>query len=248
MDFTNLTEIIGTGAEADVYRYDEYAVKLFKEHCSKNEVFYEAAVHTAIEETELPVPKIHQVLKIKDRWAIVMDRVDGITMKDVILNDTENIRLHISDIVDLQLKMHQIEVKSLNRLNKRLISKISDTNMLNDNQKQNLIIRLNSFNIDSKLCHGDFHFLNLIKTNNNIMIIDWIDATCGNPEADICRTYLLYVLYANDIANLYLDSYCDKCNKDKKEILKWLPVIAGARLCENKSNEIETLLKLVYSD
>lgn len=67
-------------------------------------------------------------------------------------------------------------------------------------------------------------------------------------EADICRTYLLYILYAKDIANLYLDSYCDKCNKDKKEILKWLPVIAGARLCENKSNEVETLLKLVDSD
>lgn len=243
MDFTNLTDIIGTGGEADVYKYDKYAVKLFKKHCSKNEAFYEAAVHTTIENTQLPVPKIHEVLKIKDRWAIVMDMVNGVTMKDVIFNDIGNVSLHISNIVDLQLKIHQTDGNGLNRLNERLISKIICTNILNNNQKQHLINSLNSFDIGNKLCHGDFHVMNLIKTNNEIMIIDWIDATCGNPEADVCRTYLLYLLYAEEIAELYLDAYCDKSNKDRKDITKWLPIIAGASLCENKSNEVETLLK-----
>jgi len=243
MEFSNLIDLVGTGGQADVYKYDKYAVKLFKKHCSKNEAFYEAAIHATIENTQLPVPKIHEVLKIKDRWAIVMDMVNGITMKDVIVNDIQNVSLHISNIVDLQLKMHQVDGNGLKRLNERLTSKILCTNILNNSQKQHLINRLNSFDMGSKLCHGDFHFLNLIKTKNEIMIIDWNDAACGNPEADICRTYLIYLLYANEIADLYLDAYCEKGNKERKDITKWLPIIAGARLCENKSDEVKTLLK-----
>jgi tRNA A-37 threonylcarbamoyl transferase component Bud32 len=245
MDFTNLTDLIGSGAVADVYRFDKYAVKLFKEHCSKGEAFFEAAIHTAVENTKLPVPKVHQVLKIKNRWAIVMDMINGVTMKDIIFNDICNLNLHINSIVDLQYKMHQIDVAGLNRLNEGLALRISSTNLLDNNEKQHLVCTLNSFESDNKLCHGDFHFLNLIKTHNDIVIIDWVDATCGNPEADICKTYLLYLLYANEIADLYLDVYCKKSEKERKDILKWLPIIAAARLCDNKPNEVETLIKII---
>lgn len=245
MDFTSLNELIASGAEADVYRFGNHAIKLFKQHCSKSEAFYEAAVHTAVEATKLPIPKIHQVLKIENRWAIVMDLVSGTTMKDIIINDLKDINLHIDSIVNLQFKMHQIEANGLIKLDERLATKILSTDKLSVDQKQHLNYNLKSFESDNKLCHGDFHFLNLIKTSHEIMIIDWIDAACGNPEADVCRTYLLYLIYAKHIAELYLNAYCKKSNKEAKDIKKWLPIIAGARLSENKENEFKILTRLI---
>jgi thiamine kinase-like enzyme len=177
-----------------------------------------------------------------------MDMVNGTTMNNIISNDILNLKLYINEITDLQLKMHNTNVVGLRKLDEQLRFKILSNNILNSTCKNNLITLLNSFNNDNKLCHGDFHLLNLIKTNNNIVIIDWIDATIGNPEADICRTYMLYLLYKEDIADLYLNDYCKKSNKSKKDIVKWLPIIAGARLYENKENEYEQLLNWINNN
>lgn len=108
---------------------------------------------------------------------------------------------------------------------------------------------MNGFDIGSSLCHGDFHFMNLMMTDQGIIIIDWVDATSGSPEADLCRTYMLYVLYAPEgFADMYLDVYCRKKNKKRGDILKWLPIIAGARLSEKNEPEQEQLLKWVEMD
>jgi thiamine kinase-like enzyme len=125
-----------------------------------------------------------------------------------------------------------------------LASRISQSPILDDSQKGNLPELLNGFDFGTSLCHGDFHLMNLIKTNQHIVIIDWVDATLGSPEADLCRTYLLYRLHApKSFADKYLDLYCMKTNKSRDDILKWLPIIAGARLSEKNESEKDLLLQ-----
>jgi hypothetical protein len=41
------------------------------------------------------------------------------------------------------------------------------------------------------LCHGDFHPGNVIMTATGPRIIDWYDATSGNPAGDFARTCLM---------------------------------------------------------
>lgn len=98
----------------------------------------------------------------------------------------------------------------------------------------------------NRLCHGDFHVLNLLQTINDIKIIDWVCASSGSISADVCRTYLLYLLYRPEIAEIYMDIYCGKAGLSKQDVLEWLPVIAGARLNENvTATDVVLLLDLV---
>ena len=39
-----------------------------------------------------------------------------------------------------------------------------------------------------RLCHGDFHPLNILGDTADPLIIDWPDARRGEPAADVCRS------------------------------------------------------------
>ena len=47
------------------------------------------------------------------------------------------------------------------------------------------------------------------------------------------------------MASLYLDKYCKKTDKEPHIVLKWLPVIAGARLSESIEGEKDRLMKWI---
>jgi hypothetical protein len=71
------------------------------------------------------------------------------------------------------------------------------------------------------------------------MLIDWPDASRGDPAADVCRSYLLLRLHAQDIAEPYLDAYCRITDVQKGKILDWLPYVAAARLAEDAPDDLE---------
>ena len=87
-------------------------------------------------------------------------------------------------------------------------------------------------------------------------MIDWPDACRGDPAADVCRSYLLLKLHAEEIAEPYLEAYCrinDAPERGRpinkvtcQEILDWLPFVAAARLVENVPEDFDRLLKIVY--
>ena len=246
MNIKRIDKLIGSGAQAGVYSVDRKAIKVFKEHCPKSEAFCEAAIHSMVEETGLPVPKIYEVIQFENKLAIVMDLVEGASMERIVLNDLNNVSVYIDSIIDLQIKINSINAFGFPSMKDRLTRRISDSSSLNNLQKEKLQVILNSFDIGDRLCHGDFHLQNLMMTDNGMIIIDWIDATLGSPEADLCRTYMLYKLYSpNGFADMYLDIYCRKTNQSRDDILKWLPIIAGARLSEKNESERDHLFQWV---
>jgi thiamine kinase-like enzyme len=87
---------------------------------------------------------------------------------------------------------------------------ILGTNKLTETDKEKILNKMGNKLYENKLCHGDFHVLNLIQTSNDIKIIDWVCASSGNPNADICRTFLLYKVYMEEMAEIYLETYCKK--------------------------------------
>ena len=77
------------------------------------------------------------------------------------------------------------------------------------------------------------------------MVIDWPDACRGDPAADLCRSYLLLALHANDLAAPYLDAYCRLGDISREAALAWLPYVAAARLAEEVPGEIDGLRELL---
>ena len=133
------------------------------------------------------------------------------------------------------------------------------------------------------ICHGDFHPDNLLlarpdpvdpvtdaglKTEDlaNLWIIDWVDATLGDPACDVARTLLLITTGGlpshhgggsakmeggrEAIARVYLDRYSEIRPLDICALEAWLPIVAAARLAEgiSKETEIAVLLALVRAE
>jgi thiamine kinase-like enzyme len=132
----------------------------------------------------------------------------------------------------------------------KLERQIIQAKYITTDQKKAMHEMLNKKIFGNNLCHGDLHVSNLIETKDGIKIIDWVDASSGSAAADACRTYLLYKLFREEIAEMYLRLFCNKSLLTKEAIITWLPLIACARLSENSmnENEINKLQKIIGND
>ena len=97
-----------------------------------------------------------------------------------------------------------------------------------------------------RLCHGDFHPGNVLLAEQGEVIIDWIDATCGNPLADVARSTMIALgsVASDQIPNpfikalvrlfhaIYIRHYFRLRPGGEREYRRWLPIVAAARLSE----------------
>ncbi|MCL2539644.1 MAG: aminoglycoside phosphotransferase family protein, partial [Oscillospiraceae bacterium] len=134
--------------------------------------------------------------------------------------------------VDHQLAMHGVRADGMGSMAQKLRRQLEDSSDLSDRQRDILTDKLEAMRGETSLCHGDYHVFNLIMSETGVKIIDWVDASAGSGRADAYRSYLLYALFSEDIAGLYLEIYCKKSGVSKDEVLFWEPVFAGARLSE----------------
>lgn len=241
----NLDIKIGEGAQAEVYLYNNNAIKVFKENYNKAFVFYEAMITSFIENSGLPIAKVHEVLKIDNKIAIKMDYIEGHNLNECLLSDIDNAKSYIGTMVDLQIDIHSKNLKLPLTLKDKLKEKISGNMIIDSNKRNKLLEILNKLPEENSLCHGDFHGNNIINNCDGYYVIDWIDATNGCASADVCRTYMIYSFYSKELANMYLETYCTKSKRPPKDILDWLPVVAAARLSENNENEKKLILELI---
>jgi aminoglycoside phosphotransferase (APT) family kinase protein len=147
----------------------------------------------------------------------------------------------------LHARIHDQPARQLGCLKSRLATRIAGTGLLDQPLKQILLGRLAGMPDGDRLCHGDFHPVNVLGQNSLPMVIDWPDACCGDPAADVCRSYLLLKLHAEDIAEPYLDAYCNITNVPRAKILDWLPYVAAARLAEDVPDDWARLLEMVHA-
>ena len=98
-----------------------------------------------------------------------------------------------------------------------------------------------------KVCHGDFNPSNVIVTGSGEMyVIDWSHATQGNASADVARTYLIFCLEGKEnIAEKYLQMFCEKSGTTKRYVQRWLPIVAASQTVKKNEEEKELLNRWV---
>ena len=103
-----------------------------------------------------------------------------------------------------------------------------------------------------RLCHGDFHPLNVMLHRGRAVVIDWVDVTCGNPLADVARTAVLLHGVANGASEnktnraawiemlamrwytrIYLQRYFALQPGGEDEYRRWRPIVAAGRMSED---------------
>jgi uncharacterized protein (TIGR02172 family) len=232
-------EYIASGAQADIYKEGTKAIKLFKDYVQKENIEYEVNLQKMAFDYGLPVPEIFDITEINGKFGIVMEYIDGEPLGKIIMENDSKFEEYLLKSIEIQSSIHKIETDKFPFMEDIQKNYILGTNKLTQSDKENILGKIENTSYENKLCHGDFHILNLIQTSNDIKIIDWVCASSGNPNADICRTYLLYKIYMEEIADIYLETYCKIKKVDKFEIMSWLSIVAGARLGEYVKDENE---------
>ena len=228
---------IGTGAQAEVFLSENCAVKLFRQGYDKSAVFYEAAVTALIEHTDLPIAKVREVINFNGRLAVKLDYIPGKSLNDCMIEDQSNFLRYLELMVTIQLHIFSKKLNLPFSLKKILRNRITANQNIEGTVKKALLLKLSELPEGDQLCHGDFHGYNILIQDNKPFIIDWVNATNGYPDGDVCTTYMLYCFSHPDVAEAYLDCYCMKTGKRKSDVIQWLPVVAAARLTDNNLNE-----------
>jgi aminoglycoside phosphotransferase (APT) family kinase protein len=187
------------------------------------------------------------VIEVGGRWGIVFDRINEGSFAERMREDPSGIPECLQALARLHARIHSQPARQFGNLKSRLATRIADVGLLDQPPKQILLGRLADMPDGDRLCHGDFHPINVLGHNSLPMVIDWPDARCGDPAADVSRSYLLLKLHAEDIADPYLDAYCNIDNMPRASILDWLPFVAAARLAEDVPDDWPRLLEIVHA-
>ena len=247
---------LAAGNVAEVFEWGAHVVKLYRSPAAKPAAFREAAIHAAVEAMGIPVPAVWGVPQVGSRWGVVFDRVRHASFAEQMRGDPVTMPRYLEKLAQLHTFIHAHPAPQLGSLKIRLATNIARTELLDEPRKQLLLGRFADMPEGDRLCHGDFHPTNVLGETLRPVVIDWPDACRGDPAADVCRSYLLLKLHAEEIAEPYLEAYCRIAgapetgrpfNKvTRQAILDWLPYVAAARLAENVPDDFARLLKIVY--
>jgi tRNA A-37 threonylcarbamoyl transferase component Bud32 len=232
----NLDRVIAVRNSKTVYRDGDICLKVFDESYSKAEVLNEALNQARVEETGLCIPKIREVTVQDGKWIIVSNYIKGKTLDRIMREDTENTEKYMQRFVSLQLEVQSrpcpLLIKQRDKLNRKIWQADFDATTRSD-----LLTRLESMPRHTRLCHGDFNPSNIIACEDGqLYILDWSHATLGNASADAARTYLLFLLDGrNDLAERYLQLFCEESGTPLSYVRKWMPIVAAAQSVEGNA-------------
>lgn len=238
-----LKNIVSKSKGKVVYRDGDNCVKVFDTDYSKADVLNEALNQARVEGVGINIPRIHEVMMVDGKWAIISDFIEGKTLQTLMEENPDSIDEYLEIFVNLQLKILECRSPLLKRLKDKMADKI-DRADLDSSTKFELQTRLAGMPKHYKLCHGDFNPSNvIIRTDGTPFVVDWAHATQGNGSADAARSYLLFCLYGKqDIGDKYLSLFCEKSGTDKKYVQKWMPIVAASQSVKNHEEEREFLM------
>ena len=257
-------ELIAKGGTSNIYQYGESAVlKLAKPDFPNKYMEHEKNIHTIVQESGLPVPRLLDTVVCDGKEGLVYEKLAGHSMLDALKHNPFKIRAYSRDMAALQKDINSCTLSGLPDYKDRLVYFINKQEFLSEVQKNTALKNLRQMPSGESLCHGDFHIGNIIISGGKYWIIDWMDAATGDSRADIMHSYLLLkysIVPKNTMRSFAIYSAaisirCAYVRHTKKitgfnldEILEWqLPMLA-ARL-RGTSNEYETkaILKKIKS-
>jgi aminoglycoside phosphotransferase (APT) family kinase protein len=238
-----LGELLGVGKVAEVFVCGAMAMKLYKPTAPKHAPFREAAILAMLESFGLPTPIVHSVRQIGDRWGVLMSRVEGPSFAEALTHQMAALPAVLNRMAKLHLQVHVHPAPQFASLRAKLATNIRRASILGESRQNTLLARLSEMPDGDFLCHGDFHPYNIMGPPGREVLIDWLDASRGEPMADVCRSYVLLLPVAPEMAAAYVDAYAQISGKSRDAILSWLPFAAAARLAEG-TPEVSDLLRM----
>jgi aminoglycoside phosphotransferase (APT) family kinase protein len=242
-------ELIGVGRTAEVYAWGaDRALKLYKDWVRREDVERELALTRAAREAGLPAPAADCLVEDEGRIGIVMERVVGESM----LKALRRAPSRLGELAGLLGELHaEINSKALPASSGSqrgfLVWAIGKAASLGEAERAAAESFVAALPDGEAACHGDFHPDNVILAERGPVVIDWMSAARGSPEADAARSSLLLRMGALSpglfgrlvdapsralLDAAYLRSYVAARPGSRELIDLWRAPIAAARIFE----------------
>jgi aminoglycoside phosphotransferase (APT) family kinase protein len=257
---------IAQGRTAEIFPVSASKVlKLLRPGYPREEAEQEARLTRIAGAAGAPAPWVGEVVERNDRFGFEMERIDGPLLAERVLQESSQAGDQaVSRFADMMARAHYAVHRpfggtGLRSQHERLADKVRRAPGLSRELQRRVLDCLDGLPDGQRICHGDFHPLNLVLTDDGIRVIDWVDGTVGHPAADVARSDLLLRLSGvtgTDLPleerrrldlfrEMYVNAYCRLAACSVRSITAWLPVVSAARLCEDVPGESDWLLRTV---
>jgi aminoglycoside phosphotransferase (APT) family kinase protein len=244
-----LGDLVARGSRSTVHSYGPGAVvKVPVLSTPEGWIRSEARYVEAVRAAGAPVPRLLGIEQIAGRAASVWERVEGKSMwQHVVDRPDRSVELGrlLADVQDALLQL--VPPVTLPRQRDRLVSKIRRAAATIDASLARALEFLPPQASTPRLCHGDLHPSNVLLGRDGPVIVDWFDASRGDPIADVARSSLTLLsdgadpprhLPGSDPATLgaLTDAYLARLGEhfeiDQDLLARWQAVNAVARIAE----------------
>lgn len=256
--------LLAQGREAEIFlRPDGNVLKLMRQPEWANRTEREAAALEALHGDGLAAPEAHGTVTVDGRPGLVMERVDGVDLLTMLGRRPFALEQVARTMATNHAALHECRgPAALPTLRDELRRQIETAGALPTEQAGRALDLLATLPDGDCLCHGDFHPGNILGSLERAVVIDWGNATRGDPTADVARTHLLMAIGrpppgtstflrvaapvgGRIIAGRYLVAYRRLRTVDPIALSRWEVVRAAARFEEGVEDEFAGLEKFI---
>lgn len=259
-----IEQMIGQGNTAEIYRLDNNKIlKLFRHGLDKEMIEKEYENGIIIHKILKCVPKVYDIVEIDGRYGIIYEEIHGRDMLKIMISSLWKLKEFAKKLAQYHLSIQKPVMNNLSSVKEKLEADLNSVEILSDESKEVILNYLKKLPEGNELCHFDFHPGNIMITDNNYIILDWMTACRGDSSADVARTCLILKygevphapwiirtiisILQKRIYKIYIREYLTISRKSLEDISCWELPIAAARLREwITENEKRKLHKLIY--
>ena len=256
--------LLAEGREAEVFLLPDGSVlKLLRDPAYEGRVHREAAALEALRAGGHDAAAVLGIVHVDGRPGLVLERIEGDDLMAILGRRPLSVLTAGRAMGVAHAAMHEcVAPAGLPDLNDELRARIEEAPPLPDDLRAGALAVLADMPRGDRLCHGDLHIGNMMGSYDQPVIIDWGNASRGDPVADVARTELLHRLgdpppgapvlirvFASvgrrALVARYLATYRLARPIDQHALERWEIVRAAARLAEPIPSEEPRLLRFL---
>ncbi|MDT8717517.1 phosphotransferase [Clostridium sp. 19966] len=260
----NKLKLIAKGGQADIYELDKgRVIRVLRNRHEEEQLKTEMSVMNSLREKGKAVPEVYEYLKIDERPALIMEKLNGISMLEAITKKPLYILKQAEKLAKLHMETSDsAEGLELISINARAAYLIKNSSLFSEDIKKFILDILEKMPEENDICHGDFHPGNIIIMGDKYYVIDWFGATKGKKLSDIAHTYIILrntpeipgisnlqrFIIASSVG-MISKRYLSTCYKleafDYGELSRWMVIRAAERVVYGEKFEKYALIKFI---
>jgi aminoglycoside phosphotransferase (APT) family kinase protein len=247
-------DVVARGTRSSIRAYGRGAViKVPEPATPESWIRFEAEYAEAARISGAPVPRLLGIERVAGRAASVWERVDGPSLWQHIVDAPASAAQFGALLADVHEALFElVPPVGLPPQRDRLITKIRLAATTID-PAHAAALDLIPAPSPGRLCHGDLHPSNIIMSPRGPVIVDWFDASRGDPVADIARSWLILLADGAEapphlpgakratlerLTAAYLARLGDHRDIDEDLLTRWQAVNAVARMAEGVRRDV----------